>query len=516
MSTETGKVAKNSVLYSIASILTKASGLLLMPIYSNVKYLTEEEYGEYNLLIQFAYAALFFVNLALNHSVLRFYSDFKNDKEKCKRFFGSILTFVTFVGMGVVALFVLFRRPLTDVLFTGIKFFPGVILALITLVFNAIYAMYQSVLQTMQQGKKYSANNILFVATHSALNIVFIVGFRNMYIDSFHLGGVNGMMISVTISYFLFAMYGIIDLFKRGLMKVIIDREMLEMALKYSVPLLPHTAANNIAVYIPKFFLNKVSKAYTAIYSVSSQFSSIIDVVQISINTALRPWFNENMKRGEEGKKDIINFTMIAFKLSVIVCLGVALFSQELVLFIASSETYYEAWKVVPVLACTHAVKCIYYNYTLAIMYDLRSSKYLFLCSISGTVVNFILTWLLVVIVGLGPFGAAVSFLISRSVSASLIIAVCKRYDIIRFPLRQMVSCVILSAVFSVIGIVPVNYYATNFVLFGEQIEFFSGWFFVNMLFKVIVFVCGCFCVIGKQRKEIIGFVKTYVLKTKD
>ena len=60
MSTETGKVAKNSVLYSIASILTKASGLLLMPIYSNVKYLTEEEYGEYNLLIQFAYAALFF------------------------------------------------------------------------------------------------------------------------------------------------------------------------------------------------------------------------------------------------------------------------------------------------------------------------------------------------------------------------------------------------------------------------------------------------------------------------
>ncbi len=502
-------------MYSAAKILTKGSGLLLMPIYSNIKYLTEEQYGEYSLLVQFTSVALFLLNLALNHAVLRFYSDFKEDKEKCKRFFGTVITFVSLMGLGVFFTFFIFKKPLTDFLFTGIDFFPNVFLALLSLFFNAIYMMYQSILQAMQKGRKFTTNNIFYVATHAIMNIVFIVGLRNVYIGSFHLGGANGMMLALTISYFVFALYGVLDLLRSGLITIVIDKEILKTSLKYSTPLLPHTAANNIAGYIPKFFLNKVSKAFTAIYSVSSQFSSIIDVVQISINTALRPWFNENMKRGEEGKKDIVSFTMIAFKLSVIVCLGVAVFSQELVLLVASSESYYEAWKIVPILACTHAVKCIYYNYTLGIMYDLKASKYLFLCSVSGTIVNFILTGTFVTVLDFGVWGAATAFLISRSFSATMIIAVCRKYDIIRFPLKQMVLCVLFSAIFSALGVVPINYYVTNFILGGEQIALFSGWFFVNMLYKLIVFAIGSLLIIGRQRKELLDFVKVYVLKKK-
>lgn len=515
MANGTKKVVKNSIMYSIAQVLTKASGLLLLPIYTNVKYLTEPEYGEYSLLSQFVTVAVFFVNLALHHAMIRFYSDYKDNKEKCKRLFGTIITFISLLGITLTTVFFIFRKPLVNLLFTGIDFFPGVFLAVISLLFNAVYLMYQGALQAMEQGSRYSKNNLLYIGVHIFLNLVFIIGLRDVYIGEYELGGVNGMMIAYALTNIIFAVYGVIYLMKKRHMVFCIDKEILKMSLKYSLPMLPHNLANNMAGYIPKLFLNKVSKALTAIYSVSVQFSSAIDVVQISINTALRPWFNDNMKHGEEGKKAILDFTMIAFKLSVIVCLAVGLFSQEVILIIANSEKYYEAWKIVPFFAATHAVKCIYYNHTLGIMYDLRVSKYLFFCSGGGTAVNFILTYLFVNVLGFGMWGAATAFLISRIVAAALTVILCRKYDIIRFPLKEMILGVLASIVFNIIGIVPVNYFATNFIYGGNQIPLFSSWYFINALFKLVIFALGIWLIVGNQKKELINFVKSTLLKKK-
>lgn len=503
------KVAKNSLLYTIANMVTKASTFLLLFIYTNPKFLSTEDYGRVNLLTSFTNIAVLFVNLSLPYALIRFYAEYKLDKEKCRRFFGTIMTFMAVFGTAVVALMIVFIEPISEILFKGIEICPPVICTLLTLVFNALYQMYQSILQAKQQGGKFAKNSLLFFFFHVGLNVLFLIFGHGVYIFGFELGGLNGMMLSLFVSNLVFAVYGIIDMLRQGMMSFCIDGEMLSTALKYSIPLLPHNIANNMASYISKHFLNAAGKAFeNGIYSVSMQFSSVIEIVQSSIHLAFRPWFNDKMKLGEEGKKEIVDLASVAFRISAIVCLGVALFSQEVVMLL--SEDYYDAWKYVPIIAVAHAVKFVYFTHTFGIMYDIKQSKKMFFCSGSAIVVNFTMSYILTKLGYYTMLTAALCFFISRSTAAFASVVICRKNNIIKYNIKEMLGKIMLVAAFSATGLVPIN---VLYVGLENEIELFSGVFFVNFAFKLAIFTVGAICIIGRKRKEMLSLVKGIVKK---
>ena len=518
MNKDSGRVAKNSSLYSLVQMFIKGIGLIMLPLYTNVTYIGTDEYGEYSLLSQFIYIAVFLVSLSLNNAAIRFYSDFKHDEEKVKSFFGTIITFNILTGVGFILLCLILQKPLVNIFFTGIDFFPNVALTLLTTVAYSIYQIYQAFLQSMQDGVRFARNGSLFVLTHAVLNVVFLVGFKGMSIGSYKIDRLNGLVLSLILTYYAFAIFGIFDLLRRKKMKICLQKDMLTMALKYSIPLLPHSMANNMAGLIPKVFLNKVDKvqsaAFTAIHSVGMQFSSVIDVVQNAINSAQRPWFNEKMHEGEKGKEEIIDFVMLSTLVTEIVCLGAGLFAQEVTLFIARNDAYYEAWKIVPIFAMVHSIKCIYYNHTLAVMYDVKTNNKMFLCSGMGTLCNFLLTGILAWwVFDFNIWGTAISFLISRTVMAVLVTKLCRKSKIIMFPLKEMINKVLLCGIGIAAGIIPINAY--RIISTSEQIKLFSSWSFINFGYKLIIFVIFTLLIIGNRRTEIVDFVKDLTLRKK-
>lgn len=503
------KVVKNSLLYTIANMVTKASTFLLLFIYTNPSFLSTEDYGRVNLLTSFTNIAVLLVNLSLPYALIRFYAEYKLDKEKCRKFFGTIMTFMAVFGTAVVVLMIIFRNHIGNVLFKGIEIYPPVICTLLTLVFNALYQMYQSILQAKQQGGKFTKNSLLFFFIHVGLNVLLLVFGRGRYLFGFELGGLNGMMLSLLVSNLVFAVYGIIDMLRCKEMYFGIDRKMLSTALRYSVPLLPHNIANNMASYISKHFLNAAGKAFeNGIYSVSMQFSSIIEIVQSSIHHAFRPWFNDKMKLGEEGRKEIVDLASVAFRISAIVCLGVALFSQEVVMLL--DENYYDAWKYVPIIAVAHAVKFVYFTHTFGIMYDIKQSKKMFFCSGSAIVVNFTMSYILTEAGNYTMLTAALCFLLSRSTAALVSVIICRRNNIIKYNIREMLGKILLVAAFSVAGLVPIN---VMYVGLENEIELFSATFFINFAFKLVILAIGAVCIIGRKRKEIFSLLKGIVKK---
>ncbi len=503
------KVAKNSFLYTVANMVTKASTFLLLFIYTNPNFLSTEDYGRVNLLTSFTNIAVLLVNLSLPYALIRFYAEYKLDKEKCKKFFGTIMTFMVLFGAVVVSLMLLLRNPIGDILFKGIDVYPAVMLAILTLVFNALYQMYQSILQAKQQGGKFTKNSLLYFFFHVALNVIFLAFGKGVYIFGFELGGVNGMMLSLFLSNFVFTLYGFYDMAKSGLMSFKIDKEMLTVALKYSIPLLPHNIANNMASYISKHFLNAAGKAFeNGIYSVSMQFSSIIEIVQSSIHLAFRPWFNDKMKLGDEGKKEIVDLASVAFRISAIVCLGVALFSQEVVMLL--SDNYYDAWKYVPIIAVAHAIKFVYFTHTFGIMYDIRQSKKMFFCSGSAIIVNFTASYLLTHFGLYNMLTAALCFAVSRATAALVSVVICRKNDIIKYNIGEMGFIIILVALFSAAGLIPIN---VLYVGLQNEIALFSGTFFINVIFKLVVFAFGAICIIGKKKKDILSLIKGIIRK---
>ncbi len=504
------KVAKNSAFYTIAQMLTKASGFLLIFIYTNPAFLSQEEYGRSNLLSSFVYATVIIINLSLNQAMIRYYAEYKTDEKKCRRYFGTLVTFMIVFGTVIVSLFLIFRYPLAEKLFAGIDIRP-VEYTFITMLFNAVYQIYQSILQAKQQGKKYALNSILFFAVHVILNVFLLAFGKNFTLFGKDLSGINAMAFSFLVTNIVFAVYGVFDMVRGKVMEFGVDFPLLWESLKYSLPMIPYNLAGNMASYIPKHFLNASGQAAAnGIYSVSMQFSSIVDIIQSSVNLAFRPWFNDRIKQGEEGKKEIVELADVAFRISCIVCLGVALYSQEVVILL--NKSYYDAWKYVPLIAVANAVKFIFFTHALGIMYDIRQSKKMFFCSGSAIVINYALSAILTHFGLYGMLGAAVCFFISRAVTAGVSVAICNKSKVIKYDVGLMIKQILLISLFCVVGLVPYN------VLYlgpGYEITLMSSEFFVNLLIKTIVFCVGTICVVGKKRKEVLDFALSLFKKKK-
>ena len=68
-------------MYTVANMVTKASTFLLLFIYTNPNFLSTEDYGRVNLLTSFTNIAVLLVNLSLPYALIRFYAEYKLDKE---------------------------------------------------------------------------------------------------------------------------------------------------------------------------------------------------------------------------------------------------------------------------------------------------------------------------------------------------------------------------------------------------------------------------------------------------
>lgn len=143
------KVFENSFLYIFSSLLVKAINFLLLPLYTY--FLTTEDYGIINLVTSFSNVGIYIIGLSLYSAILRFYVDYKDDKEKLKKFYGSIFTFIFLSGIVFFIIVIIFRNQVINLFFNGVSFFPYVFIGILSLIFISLHEAHQSVLKGMQQ-----------------------------------------------------------------------------------------------------------------------------------------------------------------------------------------------------------------------------------------------------------------------------------------------------------------------------------------------------------------------------
>lgn len=277
-------VLANSFYYTFSSFLVKAFGFFLLPVYT--AYLSPDDYGITNLVHSFFLSvATFIVSFSLYAAIPRFYVEYKEDQEKVKSLFGSIIIFFTFI-MGLLFFVVssLFSKAIIKFLFAGIPFYPYVLIALITLLFQSLHSIHENVLKAIQKGRFLaSLSVIVFFLLQTGITIVFVVILK--------LGPV-GVLLSQAIISFLYSIFMVSDLRKRNLLSFSFNWKLLKRALSYSIPIIPHNLSTSIAAFVSKIFINNsASLASVGLYGIAMQFGSLIDLFQTSVNKAFSPWF---------------------------------------------------------------------------------------------------------------------------------------------------------------------------------------------------------------------------------
>ena len=309
---------------------------------------------------------------------------------------------------------------------------------------------------------------------------------------------VLGVVLSNMITNALFAVYGLVSMYVQKYLVFVFDKQMFKKSIKYSLPILPHNLANDANVYSNKIIINNfLNYALTGIYSLASQFASMVNLIQGSINLAFRPWFIEQMKNGDEGRRQIKYMTEMIMALFCFIAVSVSVFSREIVVIFASDE-YYSAWSIIPIFVFVQLVTFIYYSHVQTLMYNLKMSKFTSVSSIVGLLTNITISLLL--IKPLGVYGIAIAQLCSKIVLSVIVVIMSHYAEKVSFGLNRMIAYLVCAAI-----IVGASVFLTQII--GNGLTVFNS-LVLRMALLAIAFLVYILVYVKDYKQLIFGLMK--------
>lgn len=434
------KIFKNSSIYTFCALLQKGSGFLLLPVYTS--YLTPEDYGIMNLITSITgFLSILFL-CSLHAAAGRFHFKYDSLKEQSVAW-GTILLLVLFNSFFWGGISIIFHNVLIDPFATGVPFYPLVFIALIGTILSPLYLFYQKWLQCKQEGGKYARNLVLNFVLQTILNLILLIFFHK---------GVTGMILSSFIVSLIFFIYSLIKFIPN--VSLHINKPIAKSAIKYSLPLLPHSVSGYSSVMVDRILLNKMVSSYeVGLYSVANQFGNILYVVTSSINQAFNPWLFEILER-RPTKSDLLPIYTFA-EISTIICcfiaLTVTILSPELIMLM-TQKNFHISWQPIIYISFGYVLNGLYFFYSNSLF--LSHTKYVMIISISAAVINFVLN--IILIPYWGYCGAGIAFLITQLVSSVISLLLSRRLvPILTFNWGKMYfSCFIFFLLSAIVYII--------------------------------------------------------------
>ncbi len=452
------KVLVGSVAYTGTSLLTKVGCFFLLPLYT--AFLSTADYGTTNLVTTFQSVMGYIVTLCMTHAVMRFYADVAGDKPGTARLFGAITCFVVISGLAWTALLVLCRPLLEALVFSGVDFFPVVAVGVASMPGIALYQIYTNALRAMEQPRKFCVVSLAYFALMVVLNILFVVVFGM---------GALGVVTTTFILNTLFALGLAIDLRRQGLLELNVDPILLRQLVAYSAPLLPHNLSLSLSVLVSSVLIKDyVSLGSLGLYSLASQFGAVADTIQTSVNTAYQPWFYRKLiKREKDYRGEIRSLTSLLLWVYGFCFLCLALFSKEAI-FLLTNERYHAAWIYVPIIVAVFTLKTPYYFF-IDVLYFLKDkTKLIFIASVASSVVNIIVTFIAVPVIGV--VGSMVADLCGTAVLTYIIVFLSVRCGNVGYEWRPFFRYALITLGIMAGLIIPdyfLNGDGISWVLFG-------------------------------------------------
>lgn len=437
------RVVSNSIVYTVCGLLQKCFSFFLLPLYTT--YLTTADYGITSIASSFMGTMSILVAFSLYAAVSRFYVDYKHSPETLSRFYGTVVVFTFLSGLVFGTLLTLFRGTLCRYVFAGVDYYPVVLVCLVSLLFNCQYTIYTNILRSQQKAMKSSILSLLYFLVSLCLNIFFVVGL--------HMGAV-GVLLSTLIASFLYTVYFLVDMGRKKEIRLCLDRKLLKAALKYSIPIMPHNLSTLIAQLVSNVLIGGTGTLGTlGVYSIAVQFGNIADTIQVYVDSAYGPWLYEKLHSREEGYQGSVR-RVAAFLAAVIglFMLGVGLFAQDYILLFLE-KSYQSAWHFVPWVVLVFAVKTMYYFYVEVLFYYKKASRLLFIATITGSLVNVLLSAMLIPLWGV--YGSIAADGIAMVIRVTIVVFISSRFDDVGLKLRDFLENLGIVAAFLAAGLAP-------------------------------------------------------------
>lgn len=370
MSNPIKKLAGQTAIYGLSSIIGRFINYLLVPLYtSNKVFQNPSDYG----VVSELYAWVAFLMVILTFGMETAYFKFSNESKDKNKVFSTAFTTIIAANLTFLILALLFHQSIADALLFGNN--PEYIILLsIIVVIDAVTAIPLAKLRADQKAKKFALIQLGSIGINIGLNLLLLLFFFDKENPA---QGVRYILYA-NIAASLFKPL----MLKNNFVKVNfnISLPLMKSMLKYSFPLALAGLAFIINETIDRILLKQLTyhanievfgatdalnmaEAQVGIYSASYKLALLVTIFLQAYRYAAEPFFFQQANSPDRNKvyvKIMNYFVGVVFFVFLFVALNIDIFKHFI-----PNENYWEGLKIVPILLLANVFQGIYINQSI-------------------------------------------------------------------------------------------------------------------------------------------------------
>lgn len=385
-------VGRSVLIYACAFAVAGVTPFLLLPVLTRA--LTPQQFGEVTSFLVLATMAANVAGLSANGFVAVRY--FKASRAEFPRLVGSTVAAVAGAHVVAAVLVALLHPVLRDAL--GLPFGPS-LLAVAAAMVLSINLIWLAVFQSSGEPMLYLGARLVQGAVELSLCLLLLALF---------VPDASARTDSYAVALSASAAFGAWWCWRRGWLRLAVDRHSLRGLLAFGAPMLPHVVAGSALAYLDRIVVSSVLGAERlGIFMVAMQIGMAVSMLIEPLNKALAPWLFANLAKNDLAvRRMIVRNTYRLY--AGLVLVGVAIASIALVFFdVIVGPGYDEARVLIPSMVAGFVLQGMYYGVVNYLFYAERTGR-LSMMSATTAVVGCAVSYALTSAYGL--VGAGISF----------------------------------------------------------------------------------------------------------
>lgn len=392
------KTATHSAIYAIGTIISRLTGLVMLPIYT--RYLSPADYGVIELLSMAIEITGILVGLRISQAMFRFYI-LEEDGDEKKKIVSTVLLTALAASFSGASILYIAAEPLSALIFGSSEYQYEFQLFSFTLITNAVISVGQAYMRARQKPILYVLIGTITLVIQVVLNVIFVV-MMEMHVKGVIYSALGSGAV-VAIGYLLYIFSSVGFYFSGTIARRLIS---------FIAPLILASLGAFYVAYADKYFIRMFgSLTEVGLYALAARVTAIIGMVYQSFNSS---WSADRFEIVKHKNAKIIFSQVFRFLSAALVIMGVglALFAGDL-FHIMTSQEYYSAANIVPflVLASIARTYVLFCNFGIMLGERTRHIAEANWLKVVVSSVGYIL-----LIPYLGVYGAAITLLVGSLV----------------------------------------------------------------------------------------------------
>lgn len=434
MKKELKSLGRQTLIYGLGSMLGRLSAFLLLPVYTS--YLTPAQFGTLELFYMTSAVISIFLGTQLSHATLRFYFDYDALPDRYRVISSSFILCFTFSAL-VLGVCALFAERFSLLLFDGDQYARHFVVLFVWLLLSLSNEILFAFVRALERAGLFVAVMLFELIAKLGLCIFFVV-----WLKWEEFGVLAGNLAGTGVAFAALAVFT----FSRCRLEV--DMSLFLKLVRYTLPLIFVSMCGTIMGMADRFFLKTyTSLAMLGLYALGMRFASVVNFLVFHPFTRGYGPFRFSIMNRDNAKEIYSRVTTYFCFFFLWACLGIIALAREVIVIMAD-ESYWDAYRVVPVLLVSVFFSGLYYMVQIGV-YLKKNTQVLSYVFAAAAIFNLVCLWVLVPAFGI--MGAAMAVCATRA----LVVLLGWRCSQLVYPMRyEWGRCMKIAAVFIGLGLV--------------------------------------------------------------